>query len=478
VAFGAGQFGAGAGVNAANASDLVDPEWSNIFEMMRRQSNKLNSSHPTRAAAIQQAGKGHVFETLNDFQDNIRRAEQGKGGAWKSTHWEDHRSPQDSKLIVDGNVVSLAQDKFVKVDSQNAKSLAHPKYQRMELRVPKGDGETWKEELRKLAEKARTPDEKARFLDAAKRVREGVSRGRVDQAVNNPGKAHFQDQARALAKEVAVTAASAAVASAVITGATSSIRNGIGVVNGKVTINKAAKAVTKDVIVGGSKAGAQATFAGMIRTVASKLNRPGLAKGAAPAALSAAIFDVGAAVYDLITGKADAEETMTRIGETGCCAVGGLYAGVAASAAFGKVGTVTLAVSGIAMPLSAPVLLASTASYIVVSAVYQSSIGILRAAKLEIKEAERARALAEAAYSELRRQRETFEQLVEEHLTARKVAFEGCFAQLDDSIMGNDIGVAVGALDNLATLVGRSLKFPTFEAFDDFMLNSSEPLRF
>ena len=165
-------------------------------------------------------------------------------------------------------------------------------------------------------------------------------------------------------------------------------------------------------------------------------------------------------IYFGVKGEISGEEAVTRLGQTTTSTISGLYAGAAAGMAFGPAGAV----------------IGSIAGYMLASNTYQSCVAIFQNAKLTEIEAERVIALCEEAALEMKKQREDFEMLVKETLAERHKEFEQCFDLLDKGMIYNSPEISTYALAELGNLVGANLKLVSFEEFDDFMMNSKQPL--
>ncbi|MBP2312928.1 hypothetical protein [Azospirillum soli] len=477
VAQGTTQFAAHAGANAARAADMVDPGWAAVKRMLESEAGKLNSADPRWAQVHRAQACGNVFETLNDLKDNIGRAEAGKPGTWQNTRLQGaNTAPQDSVLVVDGKVILARQDKLLSGPTvQNLKSLANEKYAGMDLAVPDGEVSAWKEAMLKLAERSSDPEAKARYLDAAKRLRAGVSRDDVTQTVSDGKRYHLELQLKAYGKEVVVTAGSAALGAAVIGGTVSVIRHSVQLARGQTDASTAAKAIAAETGSATARAAGQAALAVTIRTAAEKAGVQALRTGAPAAVAATAVVEVGRSIYHLVKGNMTPDEAAEALGQTGCTTLASFYAGGAAAAAFGQAGAVTITVAGVSAPISVPVILAATAASIVTAAVYQSCIAIFKTARLDKAEAERVMALAEAAAAELRRQRMDLEARIDSVLAERDRALAGIFHVLDYGIDRGDPSAVMAGLGDFAGFLGTRLRFATLDAFTHAMA-ANEPL--
>lgn len=69
-----------------------------------------------------------------------------------------------------------------------------------------------------------------------------------------------------------------------------------------------------------------------------------------------------------------------------------------------------------------------------------------------------------------------FEHLFEANFQARCVEFDACFTAIDAGLISNKPELTTLALANFAELFGKKLQFENFKEFDDFMINSDQPL--
>ena len=165
-------------------------------------------------------------------------------------------------------------------------------------------------------------------------------------------------------------------------------------------------------------------------------------------------------VYEFAKGEITGEETAGRIGETGSAAASGIYVGAKAGAIFGPAGAVVGSIVG----------------YMAMSWAYQTCLAILQRARLAEQEASRVIALCTEATRAMDEQREVFEERLEAWLTRREDAFQACLKRIDAALVDDNEDVAVEALARLAGMTGRALKFKDFEEFDQFMIQSTDPL--
>jgi hypothetical protein len=465
IAQGAAQFGGVAAINAAAASDYLPQGRAAIERMLLGEVNKLHSTDAKYASVHRAQACGNVAEAMNDLVANRRLREQGLKGQWQNTRLKgDNRNPADSILEIDGQIVGMRQDKYLKFDGntrdQNLRSLANEKYNGMDLCVPSDRLDVVRSGLRRLAQKETDPTKRAQLLDAERRVVGGVP----------------CDDVQNLAKEATIAAGSAALAAGILTGAFSTIQNAIHVQSGKLTAKEAIIASATDAGRSAARAGGQAGLGVAIRTTSSRLGVQGLAKAGPAMNLSFAFVETGLAVFDFVQGTASGNEVAARLGQTACSTVASLYAGGAAAAVFGKVGLIKLSIVGVTAPVSLPVLAASTAASIVASLAYQASIRIFETASLDIEKANRIIAMANAAEESLSEHRENLRCAIAECIRDRQAEFDNCFSALESGLGSGDLSATIGALCSVAQITGGTLKFQSFDDFDEFMCDQSTTL--
>jgi hypothetical protein len=481
IAQGAAQFGGVAAINAAAASDYLPQARAAIERMLLGEVNKLHSTDAKYASVHRAQACGNVAEAMNDLVANRRLREQGLKGQWQNTRLKgDNRNPADSILEIDGQIVGMRQDKYLKFDGntrdQNLRSLANEKYNGMDLCVPSDRLDVVRSGLRRLAQKETDPTKRAQLLDAERRVVGGVPCDDVQNLVNGKEQFFAKQEAMTFAKEATIAAGSAALAAGILTGAFSTIQNAIHVQSGKLTAKEAIIASATDAGRSAARAGGQAGLGVAIRTTSSRLGVQGLAKAGPAMNLSFAFVETGLAVFDFVQGTASGNEVAARLGQTACSTVASLYAGGAAAAVFGKVGLIKLSIVGVTAPVSLPVLAASTAASIVASLAYQASIRIFETASLDIEKANRIIAMANAAEESLSEHRENLRCAIAECIRDRQAEFDNCFSALESGLGSGDLSATIGALCSVAQITGGTLKFQSFDDFDEFMCDQSTTL--
>ncbi|MEH2304618.1 hypothetical protein [Nostoc sp.] len=228
----------------------------------------------------------------------------------------------------------------------------------------------------------------------------------------------------------------------------------------EITVEDAIVSTVKDA----GKSGVHSSTTGiggtLIRYGATKLGVKALAKSNVAVTVAAGVINVGASVYSFAKGEITTEELIERVGQTGTCTTYSLYAGTAAGAIFGPVGAIVGSIAG----------------YLIAASIYQSAATIFKQARLAEEEAEQVEAICEVACKVMAEQRAEFEHLFEANFQARCVEFDACFTAIDAGLTSNKPELTTLALANFAELFGKKLQFENFQEFDDFMINSNQPL--
>ena len=109
--------------------------------------------------------------------------------------------------------------------------------------------------------------------------------------------------------------------------------------------------------------------------------------------------------------------------------------------------------------------------------IYQSSLAILKQARLAEHEPKRLIALcAEAATRAMDQQREMFESQMAAFLNQQNKIFRLCFSAIDEALAADEPDDCVRGLACLTAMTGQALKFKEFEDFNEFMTESKAPL--
>ena len=340
--------------------------------------------------------------------------------------------------------------------SDDAATLAckamNPKYEGLEVQVPRDK----RDEVNRILAKKGISKRVVGELKHGGVSSGGTTTSELDWATKNPKLYRLKVESSQVGLEALEAGASAAVGGAVIGGALSTITNGIAYMSGETDGRTAAKAIAKDAITSSARAGGAGALGAVIRG-------PGvqsLAKSNVATAVASGLVEVGATVYAFGKGEITAEEAAGRIGETGCSTASGLYVGAAAGIIFGPVGAVVGSVVG----------------YMAMGWVYQSSLAVLTRARLTEDEAARIVAICAEATRAMEERREQFNSHLSAWLDQRDWAFEDCFAAVDKALASDEPDDTVRELARLVGMTGKALRFRDFDHFDQFMMDSEEPL--
>ncbi len=455
TALGAGIYGAEVSLPHANATDAMQQG----MDLLRIAAEKLGAVNPKIA-------QGNLFEYIEAAKFNADAAL--KGSTFKAAVTAAEGSPHGAAdlLIRDGDrLIQEVQAKSMNNVSNLTNALSNSKYEGMQKLVPDGNGS----QVRELAHK-RSQNNADDYADTANNVTDKLKYDLVESggtsyrenlwAASDPELYAAVTEAKYVASEAIATGANAALAGFVIGGAISGVKNTIAAWNQDMTVEEA---ISNTVIDGGKSAlrsGITGVGGTIIRYGATKLGVKALSKSNVAVAVAAGVIDTGASVYSFAKGEITAEELTERIGQTGTCTTYSLYTGAAAGAVLGSVGAV----------------MGSMAGYLIAASIYQSATTIFKEARLAEAEAERVIAMCDVACQVMKEQRAEFKRLFKVNFQARCAEFEACFAATDKGLASENYDLTTQSLADFASLFGKKLQFETFEEFDDFMMNSNQPL--
>ena len=442
--FGGGQVGAELASGEAVATDAFARQMALFAERAKEQTNgKLL--------------KGKLFEFIEAAKFDRNAARAGKTGRAHVTAAEGQ--PTSAVDIALTDVSGKPRDVQAKAWGK-AKDLANQatkeKYEGMDVLVPKDKVETTNRILTQTGENREVVGE----LRSGGTASGGTNSVELEWATNNPKLYRLAVEVGQIGREVAVTGAHAAVGGAVLGGALSTISNVHAYMAGQTDRRTAIRNVATDSAKSGLRGGSSGALGAVIRQFGSRTGMQTLAKSNVASAVAAGVIEVGVTVYEFAKGVITGEEAAGRIGETGSAAASGIYVGATAGAIFGPAGAVVGSIVG----------------YMAMSWVYQSCLAILQRARLAEQEASRVIALCAEATRAMDEQREVFEERLEAWLSRCEDAFQACLKRIDAALVDDDEDVAVEALARLAGMTGRALKFKDFEEFDQFMIQSTDPL--
>jgi hypothetical protein len=117
------------------------------------------------------------------------------------------------------------------------------------------------------------------------------------------------------------------------------------------------------------------------------------------------------------------------------------------------------------------------AGYLVASSLYSSTLALLRSGKLAAEEAERVEYLCAAAAADIEVQAAELERFIDEHLNEQKEELVALVGRLEEGKEADNCELIILAISDLAHSLGLRLKFGSFAAFDNFMVDEESPLR-
>lgn len=455
AALGGGIYGAEVSLPHANATDAMQQG----MDLLRMAAEQLGAVNPKIA-------QGNLFEYIEAAKFNADAALKGSTFKAVVTAAEGNPHAAADLLIKDGNqVIQEVQAKSMNNVNSLTNALSETKYKGMQKLVPDGNGS----KIRELAHE-RSQNNIDDYADTANNVTDKLKYDQVESggtsyqenlwAAENPELYAAVTEAKYVASEAVVTGSNAAMAGFVIGGAISGIKNTIAVWNQDITVEEAISNTVTDGSQSALRGGTVGVGGTIIRYGATKLGVEALSKSNVAVAVAAGVIDTGASVYSFAKGEITAEELTERIGKTGTCTTYSLYTGAAAGAILGPVGAV----------------MGSMAGYLIAASIYQSATTIFKEARLAEAEAERVIAMCDVACQTMKEQRAEFQHLFKVNFQARCAEFEACFAAIDKGLAFENYDLATQSLADFASFFGKKLQFETFEEFDDFMMNSNQPL--
>lgn len=445
VVFMASQFGAAAASQNTRATDAMVDGMDKFLEMADRIKDKLPATR-----------RGHLFETIIAAKENADKAMSGSPERVFITHLEGrNQAPADLETRVGNQLVSEGQAKFSALSPNRIiKMITDPKYHGMDRYIPSDKIEGVRSEILSQLHNTNDPQKVAELQDSLNHLKNhSTDTIEVRWADRNPSLYAQVNEAKYVIDEAFRTGAGAAAAGFIISGAISSVKNGIAVFQGNKKPDEAACEVLKDSAKSGMRSGAIGVTGTGIRYAAVKANISPLTKSNVATAVAAGVIDVGITVYDFAKGEITSEVAMERIGQTGMSTMSSIYSGAVAGMVCGPAGAVVGSVAG----------------YLISTNVYQSCLAIIKSANLAEKEAERLIALSQAACEEMVKQREEFNKTVIERLKMHETEFQECFSRIDSTLQRNNWEETVISLTQLTDFFGQKLKLVKFEEFDDYM---------
>ena len=434
--FGSGLFGANAAASEAAASDVT----REAMDSLRNKATKyLNLSLKQR--------KGFIFEEIEAAKVNADAARKGIGNRLELTK---PGGPADAiEFDKFGKPKTKIQFKSHSKLSDAKKALEDPKYEGQKKttiadhdgKIEGAKGHTTIADGK--ASSGGTTGKELKFATKSTRVYAGLQ------------------EVKQVMRESVAAGGQAAAAGVVMGGAVSAVRNMHAYSKGHKSGEQVMADITEDSVKSGIRSGSAGWLGSVIRHFGKRMGYKALGRSNVATAVASGVIDVGVTIYEFTKGERTAEETMERLGNTGCSTLSGIYIGAAGGAAFGPPGAVVGSVVG----------------YMLSASVYQSCVAIFRDAKLAERETERVVALCEAAASAMDEQRRQFEDKLAAYMNVRQRTFDKHFQKIDSALFADDHKNAIKGLSGLARSFGKELKLGKFEDFREFMVTSDEPLR-
>ncbi len=457
--FTGGQYGAYAANNEATST-----------EEMRKGMELLRDAAAKSGNRLLDKKQGNLFEYIESAKFNTAAAKQGS--SMRAQVMEALGRPHDAadvEIADAGKVLRQVQYKSSGDVDWLKSQIGRSKYKGMQRVVNKDKYPQLKDKLKAAANRKNIYA--SDYQDASNNLSPETSYGSVGSsgtsqsdalnAAKNPKMYAAKMEIRQGLIEVKSTAGQAAIGGFVVGGAISATKNALAVYKGEMEIETAIKTTCKETGKSTVRAGVTGGLGSAIRQGAAKLGINTLAKSNVAISVASSVIESGVIVYDLVKGEISSEEAVIRLGQTTTSSISGLYAGAAAGMVFGPVGAVVGSIAG----------------YMVASSTYQSCVAIFQNAKLTEIEAERVIAICEEAALEMKKEREEFDRWMKGTLEEKHKEFEQCFDLLDKGMVYNSPELSTYALTELANLVGANLRLADFEEFDEFMMNSTQPLR-
>ena len=462
IGFAAGQYGAAASSNYADATD----EMVSGIDAFRQAAERLG-------AVGLHFRQGNLFEYIEAAKFNAEAALKEDALRAHVTAAEgDPTGAADILIKLNGEVVREVQAKSSDSSTALTGYLKDPKYDGMLKLVPEDKANTVRGYAERLAERHSERDlpTAAGHADTAKNVTGRLEHGGVTSggtnyqenifAAENPQIYSVLQEMKSVACEAATAGMQAAAAGAVVGCAVSLIKSSIKYSKGEMSLKEAVVKSGEDALKAGGRGGSIGCMGAILRQGAREAGIKSLTKSNVATALAAGLISSGVSVYKYVKGEMSAEETAESIGQNGVSTMSSIYSGAAAGMVFGPAGAVVGSVVG----------------YMVASNVFQACLAIHKNARLANEEKVRIVALCEAACDAMNAQRKEVEAFVIERIEQRKEEFVTSFRDIDECLTTDNYVAINLALADFATLFGRKLLFNEFEEFNEFMLESDLPL--
>ncbi|QRG70272.1 hypothetical protein [Brevibacillus choshinensis] len=406
--------------------------------------------------------QGNLFEIIEATKFNMDAASKGADiRAYVTALEGDPHAKADIVIRSGGKILDEVQAKSSNDAARLTRMVSDEKYRGMQKLVSMEKADRVRELAENRANSGSIYSED--YRDTLRNVKgkltykelhsSGTSYEETIHATEHTAAYSSQLESEQFKKEIGVTSAQAAAASAVVGGAVSLIKNGIAVSKGQASLEQAAKNTLKETGAAGMRGASTGAISAGIRTAAQKAGIDALAKSNVATSIAAGVVDMGVTMLRYAKGEISSEQAVEKIGQTGVSTASSIYAGAAAGAVFGPVGAVV----------------GSMAGYMIATGLYQSSLSILNEAKLAEEEAQRVMALCDAAASEMRSRRAEFEAAMKQKLQYNDREFKKCFQLIDSGLAADRFVDTIVALEGFAQVFGKELKLSHFGEFDSYM---------
>lgn len=191
-----------------------------------------------------------------------------------------------------------------------------------------------------------------------------------------------------------------------------------------------------------------------------------LTKANAPVAIASGVITAGKSLISYMKGDINSEQLLSEINHTTITCAASFY--------YGALGQVVIPIPILGAMVGAGV------GYIIGNLLHQSSLLALGECSAVTEAKERRReieAMCLALIPKIQKERYDYEMLVEKHFSDRRNEFVDAFTSMDASWENDDPQTFIHGLGRILSQFGGTLNFKTFEEFDDFMMNSEQPLK-
>jgi len=376
-----------------------------------------------------------------------------------------------------GNVIYEAQTKLEANGNRVANQVSHEdhkynKYFGKKLELPTeqvDDAKTYcrnrAEGLRKHAIKADQdgkPELAGKFRERASRFEQLAEQDIVDLGLSTEDAIAFaENPLRETFKDIARTSHRAGMEGAkygaIIGGSISLLQNVLSAGQGKQEIGAAAFAIATDTakagVLGYGTAFAGAALKGSMQQSANSTLR-NLANTNAPALAVNVCLSLGGSIKRFATGEISESQLLSEIGEKST--------GMLASGMMAAVGQVAIPIPFVGAAIGGMI------GYTLSSLFYQAALDAARGAEISGVQLERTRAIQAAARDRIAEEQAALDAFTRREIPQLQKETSQLFAVVNSigDVSANDVATAI---NDYATLLGKTLQFLSQQEFDDFM---------